>query len=80
LAWPRPIVSLSAAGFVASTLGALLISINVGLFGFKESLGASFVVLSIVLEAIAFVGAIGWMLLVRAGLRPPSPASTASEL
>ncbi len=65
-AWPRILVGLAAAGFAASTLGALLISLSVGLFGFKESIGASYVVLSIVLEAIAGAGALVWTVLVLA--------------
>lgn len=69
LAWPRPVLGLAAAGFAGSTLGALLISLTVGLFGFKEAIGASYVVLSIVLEVLACAGAIGWTVLVGAGLR-----------
>jgi hypothetical protein len=38
---------------VAATLGALIISLTVGLFGFRESIAASFVVLSIELESVA---------------------------
>ncbi|MCU1491443.1 MAG: conserved rane protein of unknown function [Acidimicrobiaceae bacterium] len=55
LFWPRPIVALLGAGFTISTLAALIISINIGLFGFKEQLVASYVVLAIVLEAVATV-------------------------
>ena len=43
LAWPRPLAGLLAAGYTASTLGALLISLTVGLFGFRESISASYV-------------------------------------
>jgi hypothetical protein len=63
LAWARPVVGLLAAGFAASTLGALLISLSVGLFGFRESIQASFVVESIVIEAIVTVALAGWTVL-----------------
>ena len=43
LAWPRPLAGLVAAGYTAATLGALLISLSVGLFGFRESISASYV-------------------------------------
>ena len=64
LAWARPVVGLLAAGFAAGTLGALLISLSVGLFGFRESIQASFVVESIVIEAIVTVALAGWTVLV----------------
>jgi hypothetical protein len=64
LAWARPIVGLLAAGFAASTLGALLISLSIGLFGFREQIQASFVVESIVIEAIVTVALAGWTALV----------------
>jgi len=64
LAWPRPLTGLLAAGYTASTLGALLISLSVGLFGFRESIQASFVVESIVIEAIVTVALAGWTVLV----------------
>ena len=60
LAWPRPLAGLAAAGFTASTLGALLISLAVGLFGFRESISASYVVESMVIEAIAVLALLGW--------------------
>src|SRR5215468_2714132 len=64
LAWARPVVGLLAAGFAAGTLGALLISLSFGLFGFRESIQASFVVESIVIEAIVTVALAGWTVLV----------------
>ena len=64
LAWARPVVGLLAAGFAAGTLGALLISLSIGLFGFRESIQASFVVESIVIEAIVTVALAGWTVLV----------------
>ena len=63
LAWARPVVGLLGAGFAASTLGALLISLNVGLFGFHEDIHASFVVESIVIEAIVTVALVAWTVL-----------------
>jgi hypothetical protein len=68
LAWPRPLAGLLAAGFTASTIGALVISLSVGLFGFRESIGASFVVESLVLEAITVLLLLGWSVLIAARL------------
>ena len=64
LAWARPVVGLLAGGFAAGTLGALLISLSIGLFGFRESIQASYVVESIVIEAIVTVALVGWTVLV----------------
>ena len=50
LVWPRLLAGLLGVGYMLSTLGGLIISINVGLFGFHESTAASFVVQSMVLE------------------------------
>jgi uncharacterized membrane protein YidH (DUF202 family) len=69
LAWPRPLTGLLAAGFTAATLGALLVSLGVGLFGFRESISASYVVESPVIEAIAAIALLGWTVLVAV----PSP-------
>lgn len=55
LAWAAPLTGLLAAGFAAATLGALIISLAAGLFGFHESISASFVVISIALESVAIV-------------------------
>ena len=80
LAWPRPLAGLLAAGYTMSTLGALLISLTVGLFGFRESISASFVLQSIVVEAIAAAVLLAWALLVTAAPRViPHPDSTARE-
>jgi hypothetical protein len=59
LAWAAPLTGLLATGFVAATLGALIISLTVGLFGFRESIAASFVVLSIELESVATLVLLG---------------------
>ena len=69
LAWPHAIVGLLGAAFTLGTLAALVISINIGLFGFKESAGASFVVLSLVIEAIATLALLVWAALIAYGHR-----------
>jgi hypothetical protein len=55
LAWARPLTGLLAAGFVASTIGALVISLWVGLFGLHETISTSYVALSLVIESAAVV-------------------------
>lgn len=58
LAVPRRYLTLAAAAgalMAAATLVCLAISINVGLFGFKDLYNAPFVHLSIVVEAAAVV-------------------------
>lgn len=74
LAWPRPLAGLLAASYTASTLGALLISLSVGLFGFRESISASYVVQSLTIETITVLALIGWTAL---AARPPQPAARA---
>jgi hypothetical protein len=71
LVWPRPLAGLLAAGYTASTLGALIISLSVGLFGFRESISASFVTESLTVESITALGLISWTILV-AAFRPPT--------
>ena len=66
LAWPRPLAGLLAAGYTAATLGALLISLSVGLFGFRESISASYVVESLAIETITVLALITWTVLVTA--------------
>jgi hypothetical protein len=60
---PRPLVGLLSAGFTASTILALVISLAVGLFGFKESISANYVVLALVVESIALVILLAWTVL-----------------
>ena len=74
LAWPRPLTGLLAAGYTASTLGALLISLSVGLFGFRESISASFVTESLTIETITVLALISWTAIVAAADRRPSQA------
>ena len=72
LAWPRPLAGLLAAGYVVSDVGALLLSLTVGLFGFKESISAAFVVQTLVIEAITLLALLAWTVLAAAGPRPPA--------
>jgi hypothetical protein len=60
LVWAAPLAGLAAAGYTAGTLGALLISLSVGLFGFRESISASFAAQSLAVEAIAVLALLGW--------------------
>lgn len=60
IAWPRPLAGLLAAGFLGSAIGALIVSLTVGLFGFRESIHASFVVPSLVIEAAAALVLLCW--------------------
>src|SRR5215472_1607843 len=63
LAWPRPIVGLASAGFVASTILALVISLTVGLLGFNENIHANYVVLALVVESITVAVLLAWTVL-----------------
>jgi hypothetical protein len=67
LVWPRALVGLLGTGFMAATLAALIVSINVGLFGFHESIHASFVVESILLESIGAITLLAWTVIVLRG-------------
>src|SRR5215472_5920844 len=82
LMWSAPLAGLLAVGYTASTIGALLISLTVGLFGFRESISASYVTQSLAVETITVIALASWMGLVtaapkRGGLpvrgRPPAP-------
>ncbi len=68
LVWPRPLAGLLSAGFVASTILALVISLSVGLFGFKESIHASYVVQALVLEIIAVLVLAAWTVIAAAAV------------
>jgi len=72
LAWPRPLTGLLTLGYTAATLGALLISLSVGLFGFKESISASYVTQSLAIETITLLALLGWTVLVAA---TPGPSA-----
>ena len=71
LAWPRPLAGLAAAGYTTGTI-ALLLSLSVGLFGFPESISASYVTQSLATETITLLALLGWTVLVAA--TPGSPA------
>jgi hypothetical protein len=71
LIWPRPLAGLLAAGYTCATLGALIISLTAGLFGFRESISASFVTESLTIESITALALISWTILV-AALQPPT--------
>ncbi len=71
LIWPRPLAGLLAGGYTCATLGALIISLTVGLFGFRESISASFVTESLTIESITALALISWTILV-AVLQPPT--------
>jgi len=87
LGWPRPLAGLLAAGYAATTLGALIISLGVGLFGFRESISASFVVESLTIDSITVLALVSWTFLVtsaapRPATRPagqPGPAGNQSR-
>jgi hypothetical protein len=66
LVWPAPLAGLLAAGYTAATLGALILSLTVGLFGFRESISASYVTESLAIETIAVLALTGWTVLVAA--------------
>ena len=75
LAWPRALTGLIAAGYTAATLGALLISLSVGLFGFRESTSASFVTESLAIETVTLLALLVWTALLAA--LPPVAGSPA---
>jgi hypothetical protein len=79
LAWPRPLAGLAAAGYTASTLGALLISLSVGLFGFRESISASYVTQSLTIETITMLALISLTVLLAfaPGRQPAGPPPAA---
>jgi hypothetical protein len=58
---PTRLIGLLGFGTVIGILAGLIISINVGLFGFTESLTAPFAVESIVLEIAAAVTLAAWI-------------------
>jgi hypothetical protein len=70
LAWPRPLAGLLSAGFTASTILALVISLSVGLFGFHETISANYVVLALVVESVAVVVLLAWTIIAAWALPP----------
>jgi hypothetical protein len=76
LAWPRPLAGLLSVGYTASTLGALLISLTVGLFGFRESISASYVTESLAIETVTALALITWTVMatiIPGGCAPQRP-------
>ena len=57
---PSRLVAVSAIGTAVGILGGLLVSVNVGLFGFRDSLSAPFAVESIVIEMAAALTLAAW--------------------
>lgn len=49
----RVLVMMAAAAFALGTIGGLLVTVNVGLFGFRDSLSAPLATESLVVEAVA---------------------------
>jgi hypothetical protein len=80
LVWPRALIGLLGTGFMAATLVALIISINVGLFGFQESIHASFVVQSILLESIGAFTLLAWTVIVLGAHPIGNPSSRTDDL
>jgi hypothetical protein len=82
LVWTTPLAGLLASGYAAATLGALLISLTVGLFGFRESISASYVTQSLAIETIAVLALLAWAILVTARPRPRinKPRQSSSRL
>jgi hypothetical protein len=66
LTWPRALAGLAGAAFAAATIVALVISLSVGLFGFRESISASYVVQSLVIESVAVVILLSWTVITAA--------------
>lgn len=62
------LVATAAAGFVAGTIGGLLLSVEVGLFGFRDSLSAPYATSSLIIEIAAVV-----VLVAAAGTSPGRP-------
>ena len=78
LVWPRPVAGLLGAGFMISTLGGLILSLNFGLFGFRESSGASFVIETIILESVGTIALLAWSVAVWNGWTPNPVQSSRS--
>jgi len=65
----RPVTALVGALLAAGTVGGLVLSVEVGLFGFRDSFSAPYATMSLVLESVAFVVLVGATLV---GLHAPS--------
>jgi hypothetical protein len=51
VAWRRLVTVMAAAGFMIATIGGLLLSVYMGLFGFTDTLAAPFAGLSLAVES-----------------------------
>ena len=70
---PLPIVTGATALFTAGTLGALVLSLTVGLFGFADSLAAPLAVATIGVESAGVVVLAGLTALASRSPRSPRP-------
>jgi hypothetical protein len=61
LARPSRLIGLLGFGLNAGILAGLILSVNIGLFGFRESLSVPFAVESVVLEIAAAVTLAAWI-------------------
>jgi hypothetical protein len=73
---PSRLLGLAGAGVEIGILAGLLVSVNFGLFGFKESLSAPFAVESIVVESVAVLTLVGWVMV---DLMKDTPTATAAN-
>jgi cytochrome bd-type quinol oxidase subunit 2 len=58
---PTRLIGVLGSGVVLGILAGLIVSVNVGLFGFNESLSAPFAVESVALETAAAVTLAAWI-------------------
>jgi hypothetical protein len=85
VAWRRLATVVAAAGFMIATIGGLLLSVYVGLFGFRDTLTAPFAGMSlaidtagaVVLGAVALALALGQFKESNAGTVTPAGSSPA---
>jgi hypothetical protein len=63
LVWPSRLFGLFALGLAAGTLAGLVVSVNVGLFGFTDSLSAPYATESAVIEVAAALALMCWMMI-----------------
>jgi hypothetical protein len=64
LIWRRLLVVVAGVGFMVATVGGLLVSVNFGLFGFRDTFAAPYAGLSLVFEITGAVvlGVVGTVL------------------
>jgi hypothetical protein len=73
---PSRLLGLAGAGVEIGILAGLVVSVNFGLFGFKESLSAPFAVESIVVESVAVLTLMSWVMV---DLMKDTPTVTAAK-